>query len=253
MKTIFCSGALGDTIVIAGAVAVLARRYGGIRYACLPSYEKTVRSLFAASPVEIVVVSVEEIPNLLKEIKEEDLLRVNTSGLDECPPRLQEESWATWMYRQLDIPFEERWNSCPIEEASYLVEQADWPPGVPLLHDDRERGFAISKFPFYPFRFGRVRNDGRSILQYSRAIESAPEIHVIDSAFMHLVESLQPSGKLFYHRYARFYLPVWYDIPLRHEWTIIDDEDLASRAKAWHILTCNLQLYPDRLMLRTTP
>jgi hypothetical protein len=179
-----------------------------VRYAILPRYEKTIRSLFATAPVEVLIVSLEEIPGLLNEIREEDLIRVNTCGLDECPPRLQEESWATWMYRQLQIPFEARWQSCPIEEASKLVEQVEWPPGIPLLHDDRERGFEIRKFPYYPFRFQRIENNGGSILQYAQAIREAPEIHCIDSAFMHLVESLRPSGKLYWHRYARFYLPI---------------------------------------------
>ena len=138
-----------------------------------------------------------------------------------------------------------------VKEAARLVPQLEWPEQAGFLHDDRERGFAISKFLRYPVVCQRVvKGEADSILSYARAIEHAPEVHLIDSAFVHLTESLAPRGALFLHRYARFWRQGWYDIPLRHKWTIIDDEDLQSRARAWHVLMSNLQMYPERTMIR---
>jgi len=252
VKTVFCSGALGDTIVIAGAVVVLTGRYGRLRYACLPKYERSVRDIFATtSQVVILPITPEEVPLIVGEIRPEDLILINTPGAALCPPDFDRESWATWMYRQVDIPFAERWNSSPVKQAAKLVRQIPWPEGAAFLHDDAERGFAIEKFLRYPVVFQRVRKgEAESLLGYAQAIEQAPEVHVIDSAFVHLAESLHPRGALFLHRYARFWRRGWYDIPLRHKWTIIDDEDLQSRARAWHVLMSNLQMYPDRTMLR---
>jgi len=103
-----------------------------------------------------------------------------------------------------------------------MVYQTPWPEGVSFLHDDRERGINIRLFT-NPVRFQRVFNEKGSMLQYAQAIENAPEIHVIDSSFYHLTECLNPTGKLFLHRYARFYCPGFHDIPARHKWEIIDD------------------------------
>jgi len=253
VKTVFCSGALGDTIVIAGAVVVLAQRYGRLRYACLPAYERSVRDVFALNPeIEILVVRVGEVPRIVAEIKPADLILINTPGAHLIPPDFDRESWASWMYRQVDIPFAERWDSSPVKKAAQLVPQLPWPPGAAFLHDDAERGFAIEKFLRYPVIFQRVtKGEAQSLLQYAQAIEQAPEVHCIDSVFVHLTESLEPRGELFLHRYARFWRRGWYDIPLRHTWTIIDDENLQSRARAWHVIMSNLQMYPDRIMLRT--
>jgi hypothetical protein len=252
VKTVFCSGALGDTLVIAGAVVVLAGRYGRLRYACLPKYEQSVRDIFATSAqVEILPVRVEEVPRIVAEVRPEDLILINTPGAALCPPDFETESWATWMYRQVGIPFAERWHSSPVKEAAKLVRQTPWPEGAAFLHDDTERGFRIEKFLRYPVTFQRVtKGEAESLLGYAQAIEEAPEVHVIDSVFVHLAESLHPKGSLFLHRYARFWRRGWYDIPLRHKWTIIDDEDLQSRARAWHVIMSNLQMYPDRTMLQ---
>jgi hypothetical protein len=252
VKTVFCSGSLGDTLVISGAILLLARRYGKLRYAVLPAYERSVRDLFIFYPeIEVLTVKVEEVPAIVAETAAEDLILLNTPGAHLLPPRFEEESWATWMYRQAGISFEERWKSCPVRSAAWAVEQVPWPPGVGFLHDDPERGFRIEKFPKYPVVFQRVKKgEAASILSYAEAIEDAPEVHLIDSAFVHLTESLRPRGRLFLHRYARFWRKGWYDIPLRHKWTIIDDEDLQSRARAWHVIMSNLQMYPERTMIR---
>jgi hypothetical protein len=59
-----------------------------------------------------------------------------------------------------------------------------------------------------------------NIFDYSWFIENAQEVHVIESAFLFLADSLDPKGKLFSHRYARSYPPN--NMPtLKHDWEIL--------------------------------
>jgi hypothetical protein len=61
-----------------------------------------------------------------------------------------------------------------------------------------------------------------NVFDYCTLIERAEEIHVVDSAFMFLVDNLSysnPRQKLFVHRYAR-QNPPWNMPVLKKPWTI---------------------------------
>jgi hypothetical protein len=104
-----------------------------------------------------------------------------------------------------------RWDRCPLAQAWKQVEQlelAQWPGNGKkiFLHDDPIRGYVIRRFvnrtqAFHP---GSGGDTDQSILRYIGLIHEADEIHVIDSAFFHLVNSFKPKANLFLHQYPRW-------------------------------------------------
>ena len=219
MKTVLAPNALGDNIVMSGGIVWLSHKYGGISL-CVPSTVYSSVVTFYVNHPDVTVRSVH-----YAEMKELEKDKDNvTIGLNIALVQyVMTESWDKYIYRNIGVDFSERFNSCPIREAAGKVKQVRWPKGIPLLHDDASRDMAISIFPKYPAKFKRVWNDGKSILQFVRAIENAPEVHVIDSAFFNLTNCLRPKGKLYWHRYARNnYIPVLKDVETRLQWETID-------------------------------
>ena len=59
-----------------------------------------------------------------------------------------------------------------------------------------------------------------NVFDYCYLIEHAAEIHVIESSFLFLIDSIKTNGKLFSHRYAKQLAQ--YTLPnLRKDWKII--------------------------------
>ncbi len=98
-----------------------------------------------------------------------------------------------------------RWTHNPLPDAAKFIEQVAIPNGDYIfIHDDPARGFNI-KLDYFKAPYIRPdRGDEHlSILRYADALINAREIHVIDSSFFHLAESLPIKGKVFLHFYAR--------------------------------------------------
>lgn len=125
------------------------------------------------------------------------------------------ESWVKYFYDRIEVPFSARYDLCPIERASELVDQTPWSPDAALVHDYDP--YLISGMPLPPFE--RVINTGDSILRYGTAINKARELHCINSSVLNLAECFNPMGRLFYHEYAKHHLPPGQnDCALRHSW-----------------------------------
>jgi hypothetical protein len=210
--------------VLAGAAVVLAERHEGLRFPCKRGNEVSVRSFFAFHP-EIEVFCVDDPHDLEIKFERQAAARnVIFSGYYAEPNARPGESFDRWFYRQLGVPLEDRWDKSPLLKASKAVEQR-LSPCMPhaFLHDDGARGYRIRRDVdpvLAPVRsyFGPTR----SILSYRNLIGQADEVHVINSAFWHLTESLVPStDKLFLHRYARPWSPL--DMAkTRLSWEVID-------------------------------
>lgn len=136
-------------------------------------------------------------------------------------------------YLQAGIPFEYRWlffNLKPVRNNRLMNElKLDVEGGEDyiFLHEDRTRGFKIDR--------GRLPIGLRIIeplppsklwnfFDYVDVIKGAREIHVIESSFAALIESLQiTEPPKFAHRYARpnaFY-DQRYEFTYRSDWTIL--------------------------------
>lgn len=224
MVSLFCHIGLGDLILLSGAIVTLLHRYGSLRIYAYFHHAVSVRSFFAAYPeIEIRVVSRGGHPYGLPE--ESVLLPavdgpVLRSGFYAAPGPRSDISFPELFYRQLDVDYRQRWTACPLELAAEKVPQVETEIPV-FVHDDPPRGFHIVKGinakPVY-----RPLETGGSILGFVNMLRRAKEIHVIDSAFYHLVESLDNiEAELYYHRYSRQYVPGWFDYVRRYNWQVL--------------------------------
>lgn len=134
-------------------------------------------------------------------------------------------------YSQASVPFEARWSFFSIyrdksREDNLLKLLNPTGQEFVFLHEDQARGFKIdrgmipkNKMVIEPLPPGR----GLMIADYVKLLECASEIHVIESSFAALIESLNLKTIKFAHRYAR---PEASNDPLheftyRSEWKVI--------------------------------
>jgi hypothetical protein len=206
----------GDGILQSGLAVGLLDRYEEIAFPCYPQYEATFRSIFINFP-RISIYTVERIPG-------EDWGSPRDSTYDAAisvagmagRPHIRAGVYAGrgigWdfsksFYEHVNLPYEYRWRRCPIRDAAKVHAQLDWPFSGrrAFVHEDPVRGFNIRDAGkcSVVFRPAKELID-RSILQYAYMINTADEIHCIDSAFFHLVDSLDPVGRLHLHCYARW-------------------------------------------------
>lgn len=110
--------------------------------------------------------------------------------------------WDRVMYKQAGVPFDVRWTGFKVER--HPSSEIQPPSGkFAFVHDDHGRGMDITdaELPELPLIYAEKQP---TIFSYCRVIEEAEEIHVVDSAFLSLVESIPTKAKrLVLHRYAR--------------------------------------------------
>lgn len=117
-----------------------------------------------------------------------------------------EKQWDKEFYRVAGIPFEQRWDGWKVERD---LSREFEPPTEPyaFVHEDPKRGFILdrARVPMsikivcpYP---GVTDN----IFEYCRLIENATELHLIDSCFAILADSLTTlkAKRKVVHLYAR--------------------------------------------------
>lgn len=221
MKTLICHLGLGDTIILAGAAVILSERHGGLRFPCWEHNLQSVESFFVNHP-KIIVEPIKT---------EHELFRARDTGTEKdfimsgyyAPDRPKEgESFDQWFYRQLEVPFEESWNSCPIEKACPKEPNLSGIPAAlcAFVHQDIERGFIINKDRIPRYWASAPNIPGQSILRFAGPLKRAQEIHVIESSFQHLIERIPTTGTLYAHRYARSQTTLTLPV-LKKNWTIL--------------------------------
>lgn len=193
MRTINWHLGLGDAIVC----APIAMKYASRGYVMATAGNFiSVDSIFSATDVGVHVVK-DAYP------VEDAILNLGHYGIK----RAEGESFDRWFFRQAGMNIKDR-SLCPITNYHWRgVEQYPIPgnPGEYIfIHEDTGRGFYIDHNKIW----GRIdkitpyKTDG-SILSYCEILINAAEVHVIDSAFLHLADRLPCTGKLFWHRYSR--------------------------------------------------
>jgi hypothetical protein len=121
------------------------------------------------------------------------------------------ENWDVEMYRQAGVDWKDRWNSFRVDRQESREFEL---PGKKYIfvHEDKERGFAIDPTKL-PKNRKIVRPEPRpsknggepNLFDWWDTIEHAEEIHVIDSAFLCMIDSLPflNAKRLVFHQYAR--------------------------------------------------
>jgi hypothetical protein len=198
---------MGDAINVAGAAVRLSKKYSQLSFPCRSNFKASCASIFSLHPrIHVFVLKYVDEYEMFPVIPEEnsgDILSTNAElyGKEINP------SVSRWEneYECLGVPYSERWDSCPIQEASKLVPQIEIPnEPYAFVHDDHSRGINIQERHISKgLRVVRPDPATPNILAYVSIITHATEGHYSDSSFKHLAESIETNGKLVYHEYAR--------------------------------------------------
>ena len=119
-------------------------------------------------------------------------------------------------YRKVNIPWECRYSSFKIPAETVQGNPPDEP--FVLSHGSCSDGRRLNEERFGPGP--RIRVEERKEIPiggWVKMIAQASEIHCVDSALIHLVESVPSRGTLFFHAYARGH----WNFALRKEWIIV--------------------------------
>lgn len=131
------------------------------------------------------------------------------------------EPWDRAFYEFAGVPFEAKWDLFHVPESGSELFTHALPLGV--LHDDEARNISIDLTRLPNLDFYRLSPVTSLLTDWRWRIMAALEIHVIDSAPMHLVELLPTTGKLFYHKYARAKGNRHHsDAVTRKDWTVLE-------------------------------
>jgi hypothetical protein len=213
---------VGDTIIQAGLMIELSRKYGRI---AIPCYRKCLNlgiSLYGCFPdIQLYIIPDEHEGHLCSPTdrvfdevyRENNLDREQEMRIGEYAGEGLWNDFIKAFYVRSGVEYRHRWDSFP---EIRLPQQAEWPDNHRVfVHDDTSRGHVITRAD--GFRPGWTQ----SILQYAQILHTADEIHCIDSSFFCLANQLPTTGKLFYHHYARPDRPVGFRYELRKDWTYL--------------------------------
>lgn len=136
----------------------------------------------------------------------------------------QHDAFDKQFYRLAGVPFEKRWNSFRInrnkKKENSLIYGLNLPEKFALVHEDKSRGYSIDKvkinLPIVKLR----PIQGFTIIDWLGVVDLADEVHVIDSSFMFLLDSVETNIPLYIHRYSR-QNPDWQLPTLKKNWLIL--------------------------------
>lgn len=130
-------------------------------------------------------------------------------------------------YKQYHLDFEKRWSDFYVERdlqrekdlfAKYNIKENEYV----FIHEDPDRNQIVNRKYIENKELKTIvaeKHITSNIFDYCYLLENAAEIHVIESSFLFLADSIPTNGKLFSHRYAR---PLYsYTIPnVKKPWVI---------------------------------
>lgn len=196
-------GGLGDHLVCLPIYRHFAQTHNvliPVKTHNLPSVQWMLRGL----PVAFFAITNDEQVKRLVDVavkRGAEVLRLGMFGKG-----FDEKRWSECMYEQAGIPFEKRWSDWKVDRD---LSREFEPPTEPyaFVHEDPKRGFILdrARVPMsikivcpYP---GVTDN----IFEYCRLIENATELHLIDSCFAILADSLTTlkAKRKVVHLYAR--------------------------------------------------
>lgn len=188
---------LGDAFIANGLVRVLASQGNRIIFPAKPHNAATVAWMFSDLP-NVTVLAVRDDAHMLAESRGFDCLRLGVHSGDYKIPK----DWDAWFYRQAGIPHECRWSEFKLPP---FPMRERWCFKT-FQHDDPQRGYNIdwlrvTNDGFFPDRYLALPNC--PFEKHINPLATAKEIHVIDSSFLCLADTIPTSAKrLVLHQYA---------------------------------------------------
>jgi len=128
-------------------------------------------------------------------------------------------------YKQLNINFNKRWDSFHFERDTIREDEfykfLNLPDKYIFINEDIQRNVYLTRIEnTKDFQYRSDKNTTKNIFDYIKVLENAEEIHVMESSFLFICDSLNLKGKLYAHRYARLIPPNFYP-SLKNNWIIL--------------------------------
>lgn len=218
MKTLFLVWHLGvgDALICCGMVRVLAREYDKVILPAKTQNVATVAWMFSDVP-QVVVVPVREDREMLRLAQEH---RGVILELGVWSKRGLKQPWSEGFYDDAMMPFEWRWSEFKLPITPNVCHRV----GSVFIHEDRKRDYHIAlKWPEKP-NWYYLPNKETPFENHIPWLQDASEIHVIDSCFLCLADSIETQAKRHVlHLYATAHDPYKkYGPPtLRKNWEIL--------------------------------
>jgi len=207
---------LGDHFICNGLVRELIQKQNATHLFVKHHNSETVSQMYEDTILRLIPVSGDQ--EVIDSVKMNDLgVQIGFHNLNQHDPFDQQ------FYKLANVPFEKRWTSFKVnrhpKKESELIYNLKLPPKFALLHEDESRGYKIDKnkinlpiVKLHPIQ-------GFTMIDWLGAADLAEEIHVIDSSFMFLLDSVETSAPLYIHRYSR-QNPDWQLPTLKKNWFI---------------------------------
>lgn len=222
---------LGDNIICNGLVREYCKRYDRVGIFCIPQYVESVTFMFRdLRNIQIEVVKNHRCKQYFRwcnpfRFGEHHYDAIKTIQNDSETGIIPERQ----LYALAGVPHEKKWGSFFVDrelkrELEFFTRIAPKEPYI-FVHDDSIYGSAldVSRITSKAKIIRPDKTFTKNIFDYCTLLERAEEIHVVDSVFVFLVDTLPYENlhqKLFVHRYARKNSP-WNLPVLKKPWTII--------------------------------
>lgn len=185
---------LGDAIICNGLVRALAKKHEHI---VLPAkLEKVLSTFWMFSDLQnVTILPIEGDSDMNEAARGYTMLGL---GLWSKRGLVDWKNWDRQFYEDAGVPFDERWTGFHVPECQVIE-----PPIIPyaFIHQEVKRGMAIHQMPTMTIY---EPPKPPHIFWNLEAIRRATEIHVVNSCFLSLVESVPTTAnRLVLHNYAR--------------------------------------------------
>jgi len=201
---------LGDHIICNGLIRSLSKKIN------INLFVKKINSLNVSymfrDLFNVNIIIIENDNDVYLKYNNKKILRIGFENLT----RLMETysiGWDECFYKQLEIPFNLRWDEFYFlsdeERENKLYEKLNNENHkFCLIHSTGSDGVNRVDYDIVDkdLHIIEIKKEyTNNIFDYCKLIKLATEIHCIDSSFLHLVDSLETFGKLFYHnlKYTR--------------------------------------------------
>jgi hypothetical protein len=218
---------LGDHIIVNGLVRKLVKADSLYFLFCKNHNVSSVEFMFRdLANLEIISVNSDlDVIKLIALNNIQDIIKIGHEFLEPIKGHYNC-TWDEAFYRQLNIGFEERWNSFYYERDmkaegglfdKYNPEKAPYA----LIHNTDSTGTDRIDYEKITSSLKKIYvSKSNTIFDYGKLIENADEVHCIDSSFKHLVDSIKTNAKLFYHKYHNVRIPLE-SHQCRKSWNVI--------------------------------
>jgi len=198
---------LGDMILCNAIVRNICKKYKQVITFVKPEYEKSIKFMYRdIENLELIVTHECDIDPILNKVDLKDKIWVGFGNIEHL---LENYRFDECFYRQVGLKYERRWTDFyvkrDLDTEKQLFEKTSLNKNEYIfIHDDKERGLIIPD-AMLPTGIIHYRPDKavENIFDYCTLIENAKQVHVMDSCFKHIADSLPLNNELFYHVYVR--------------------------------------------------